>query len=98
MTHVLEDLLAQQGAEDGPSLGRAGGAESSAGEGEGEDVLTLADVADDTGKAVFEVATVEKGVDDLVDETPPAAVGGLESLLPQSLDLLVAPLDQAVQR
>jgi hypothetical protein len=98
VTHFLDDLLAQQGTEEDPSLGRAGGAEAATGTGEGKEVFALAGIAEDTGEATLEVAAVEEGVDDLVDETTPATAGRLESLLPQPLDLLVAPLDQTVQR
>ena len=45
-----------------------------------------------------QVAAVEEGVDDIVEETPPAAVAVLEALVPELLDLLVAALDKAVER
>jgi hypothetical protein len=46
---------------------------------------------------VLEVAAVDEGVDDTVDQAAPAAVGRLEALLPLPLDLLVALLHQAVE-
>jgi len=46
---------------------------------------------------VLEVAAVDEGVDDAVDEAAPASVGRLEALLPSPLDLLVALLHQTVE-
>ncbi len=56
-----------------------------------------AGVTEDAGEAALEIAAVEEGVDDAVAQTPPAAVGPLEALLPLAPDLVVALIDQAVQ-
>jgi hypothetical protein len=96
--HRLDDFFAQEGAEDGSPLGSAGAAETAARAGEGEEVLAVAGVAEDAGETAVEVATVEEGVDDIVDEAAPAAAGTLEALLPLTLDGLVACVDQVVER
>lgn len=97
MPHLLCDFFPQQGSEHGPSLGRAGRTEAATGTGEGQQVLGSTGVAEDAGEAVLEVAAVDEGVDDTVDEAAPAAVGRLEALLPMPLDLFVALLHQAVE-
>lgn len=94
----LDDLLAQEGAEEGAALGGAGGAEAAAGTGEGEEVLAVAGIAEDAGKAPLEVATVEEGVDDIVDEAAPMAAGALEALLPLDFRGLVPCVDQVIER
>ena len=73
MTHLLDHFLAQEGAEEYSALRRAGGAEPSSGAGEGKEILVLASFTEDAGEAVLEVAAVEKGVHDSLDEAAPAA-------------------------
>ena len=105
MADLLEDLLPQEGAEDGGPLRRARGTESSPSAGECHQLLGPARVAVDAGESALEVTvawkagtTALKGQDHLIDRAAPVAVGALESLLPGALDLLVALVDEAIQR
>ena len=63
-----------EGAEDHPALGRAGWAEASTETGEGKEIFALAGITEDPGEAVLEVAAVEKGEHDSVDEAAPTAI------------------------
>ncbi len=98
MADLLEDLLPQEGAEDGGPLRRARGTESSPSAEECHQVLGPARVAVDAGESALEVTTGLKGQDHLIDRAAPVAVGALESLLPGALDLLVALVDETIQR
>lgn len=55
-------------------------------------------IAVDARKAVRQVAAVEEDVDDIVEETPPAAVAVLEAFIPLFFDRRVAPFHEAVER
>ena len=75
-----QDRLREQRAEKLDLLLVAGGAEPAPLAGEGEQVLVLAVVAPDAGEAVFQVATVQKLVNDLGDDRAQEPVAGLETL------------------
>jgi hypothetical protein len=93
----LEDLLLKKGAEEGAPLGGTRGTEAATGTREGQQVLAVTAVAEDASESLAEVATVEKGVDDLVEQAAPTATGGLVAPLPRPLDLVVDLLDEAIQ-
>lgn len=75
MTDLLEDLVAQQGTEDGGPFRRTGRTESSPGAGEGHQVLGSARVTVDAGEATLEVTTGPKGQDHVVNRASLVAVG-----------------------
>ena len=94
---MLGDFFPQEHSEHGPSLGCTGRAEAATGTGEREQVLGSTGVTEDSGETVLEIAAVDEGVDDTVEEAAPATEGRLEALLPSPLDLFVALLHQAVE-
>ena len=96
--HRLDDLFAQEETEHRSALGGARRAESAARTGESQQVLGPAGIAEDAGEAALEIAAIEEGVDDVVKQTAPAAVGPLEAIVPLALDLVVALVDQVVER
>jgi hypothetical protein len=67
----------------------AGRAEPPAFAGEGQQVLMLAMVAADSREAAFEIATVQKLVNDLGNDRAQAAVAGLVSCRVKLLELVV---------
>lgn len=98
MAEFRDHLVPEKDSEDSPSLGRTGWAESATGATERQQVLTLAGVAGDSGKAPVEIATIGEGIDHAVDEAAPTTVARLEALFLSPFDRLVALLDQAVER
>lgn len=97
VAHALQYLLLKEGSEHGCSLRRTRGTEPSSSTREGEQILALAGVAVDARESSIQVTTVAEGVDDIVDETSPASVPGLEAFFPGPLDILVAVLDEPVE-
>ena len=53
---------------------------------DGRFILAVTAVAEHTSEPSMEVAAVEKGVDDLVEQAAPAVTGGLVALFPRPLD------------
>ncbi len=98
MADLCQDLLVEEGAEDGGPLGGTAGAETPTLAREGKQILSLAAVAVDAGEPCLQNTAVEEGVDGLVDDATPEAVASFEALLPQPLDSLVAGLDETIQR
>jgi hypothetical protein len=98
VTDHLKHLLAQEGAENRSSLRRSTGAKASARTRKGEKVLTAAAITVDPSKAPIQIPTVGESEHHIVHEASPAPVDGLEALLPGPFDLVVAFLNQTVQR
>ena len=44
------------------------------GTGEGKQILALTGITEDPGEVVLEIATIEKGVDDCIDEAAPVTI------------------------
>ena len=77
---VLLDVIDQEGAELGATLGGAGGAEAALLAREGDQHLMATGVAADAGEAVVPDATVEVAGDRLVPEAAEEPVAGFEAL------------------
>jgi len=95
---VLLDVVDQEGAELGATLGGAGGAEAALLAREGDEHLVATGVTADAGEAVVPDSAVEVAGDGLVPETAEEPVAGLKALLPVQLDGLVKSFEESEQR
>lgn len=95
---AVPDLLGEERAEERTALGRARRTEPPSLTGEGDEVLGPALGAAHPREAAVEDAAVEKAVGRVLDTAAPEAEAALEVLLPAPLDLVVAGVDEPIQR
>ena len=95
---LFEHLVGQESREGRSTLCPTTRAEASLLAACRHEVLIATVRASDASKARLKSAAVQVGVDDIVDEDSPEAVALLEAPLPDTLDLVVQCLDQAIER
>jgi hypothetical protein len=91
---VLEDFVMEEGGEGRGALGITRGTDAPLATGEQEQPLGAAGVTTKPGEATFRRGTVEVTSDCGVGEASPPAMGLLETVLPERLDVLVVCFDQ----